>query len=86
MAQAFKDYGEFEKAENLFLKALTLDPHYFHTYHLRGIARFSAGDHRGSLTDLNSSLRINPSHEDTLHMRGVVKHGLVISIKNFDIN
>lgn len=60
MAQAYKDYGNFEKAEQLFLKALGIDPHYFHSYHLRGIARFTVGDHRGALTDLNAALRLNP--------------------------
>lgn len=34
------------KAEKYFAKGLKVDPNYMHAFHLRGLARFGAGDHR----------------------------------------
>jgi tetratricopeptide (TPR) repeat protein len=36
------------KAEKYFAKGLKVDPNYMHAFHLRGLARFGAGDHRYS--------------------------------------
>lgn len=57
-------------------QALEKDATYVHSYHLRALARFGAGDHRGALDDLNKALKLEPTQLDCRHMRGVVQHGL----------
>jgi len=76
LAQAYKDYGQIEPAEFFFTKSLTLDPDYIHSYHLRGLERFAAGNHIGALSDFIEALKRDPTHKECLQMRGIVYHGL----------
>jgi len=77
MAQAYKDWGNYEKAEQFFTKSLEFDPNYVHSYHLRAMARFGVGEHFRALEDLNTAVKADSHHVDSRHMRGVIMNGLV---------
>jgi tetratricopeptide (TPR) repeat protein len=77
MGQAYKDLGIYDKANQLFEKSLSIDPNYVQAYHLHALAKFSAGDHKGSLVLFSKAVQLDPNHIESRYMKAVVEHGLV---------
>ena len=88
MGQAYKELGEFEKAKQLFEKSLSIDNKYVQAHHMYALAKFSVGDHKGSLLSLMKALQIDSNHLESRYMKGVVEHGLGMlksSISDYNI-
>ncbi|XP_035680932.1 suppressor of RPS4-RLD 1-like [Branchiostoma floridae] len=76
MAQAYKDYGNFEKADELFARALRLDPRCVTTLNLHGLCLYGAGEIRCSYETHCKLLEVAPHNEDCLYMHGISAQAL----------
>ncbi|XP_078676262.1 tetratricopeptide repeat protein 13-like [Branchiostoma floridae x Branchiostoma belcheri] len=76
MAQAYKDFGNFRTADELFTRALKLEPGCVTTLNLHGLCLYGAGEIRRSYDTFCKILEISPHSEDCLFMHGISAQGL----------
>jgi len=66
--------GNFEKAVELFDKAIELNPFYAQAFLYRGLARTELGYYEDAITDYNIALELDPGFSEQVHyFRGITK-------------
>ncbi len=82
LAEDYLDYseqGEFalrvqkwDRAIELFTKAIQDNPNYFVAYHYRAIAYSKKGEYDKSIQDLKKATQLNPDYPDAFGLMGLV--------------
>ncbi|HLG41876.1 MAG TPA: tetratricopeptide repeat protein, partial [Planctomycetota bacterium] len=65
--------GDYQRAVDLFSRAIALDPQQADAYHRRGWARAHLGDLEGELSDWTRAIELDPSLHSAYADRAVVR-------------
>ena len=65
--------GKYEKAVELFSKAIEVDPNNFKAWHLRGVSKAIQNLHEEALSDFDRALSIYPEFKNGYLNRGITK-------------
>ena len=69
----FRQRRDFEKAINVYDKALELAPEDMRVYRNRGIAKRASGDISGAIADFDQAIILNPEYSEAYGGRGLAK-------------
>ena len=76
LAKALKELQQYEKSEEMFLKAIDLQPIFTPTYNLLAFMRFSLANLTGAIDIASKGLERMENYSDLLYLKACSYHGL----------